>query len=84
MPESLTNYDALVTAALALPANDRMRLIDTLVDAVPEDQATELHPDWLPVLEQRDQELAEGRVKGEDWEKVRSRLFKRAGLSSEG
>jgi putative addiction module component (TIGR02574 family) len=71
------NYADQYSAAVQLPIEERMRLIDELWESIPEDDCPPLSPEWIAEIERRSAEIDAGTAELEDWESVRQRLFER-------
>lgn len=63
----MTTYAEIVTAALALPANQREELVETLLDSVSHDESTadkpQLSEAWQKELARRSAEIDDGTAK---------------------
>lgn len=62
--------DELITAALALPPEERERMIDALSDSLEEDGADDLGPELRATIARRIGELERGEVQGIPAEEV--------------
>ena len=69
--------EQLVQAALALPEEERLELIEVLLDS--QDRASNLpfDPAWLPELQRRSDEIEAGTVSTAPWSVVRERVRQR-------
>jgi putative addiction module component (TIGR02574 family) len=76
----MSDYDSVLAAAVELPVDDRLRLIDELAASVPDDRPPALSPEWLAEIARRSDELDAGTVQAEPWPQVRERLRRKAGL----
>jgi putative addiction module component (TIGR02574 family) len=76
----MSEYESVLSAALQLSEEDRLRLIDELASSVPDDQPPTLSDEWLAEIERRSAEIDSGAVMPEPWPKVRQRLFRKHGL----
>ncbi len=76
----MSQFEAVLTAAFALPVAERLQLIDALAATVPDDSPPTLSPEWLAELERRSAEIDSGTVKLIPWEEVRTGVFKKVGL----
>ncbi len=63
--------DALYQAALALSEDDRAELADRLLDSLPPDVPSQLHPAWRAELRRRAAQVDSGEVKPIPWQEVR-------------
>lgn len=75
----MTQYESILSAALQLSVDDRLRLIDDLAASLPDDHAAPLSP-WQAEIERRSAEIDSGAVTPIPWETVRKELFRRVGL----
>lgn len=64
--------DSLQAEALKLPASDRTRLLDALLDSI--DQDEEIEREWEKIADERDAELESGAVTAVDGPTVLARL----------
>ena len=64
--------DALQAEVLKLPAADRARLLDVLLDSIDEDE--EVEREWEQIADERDAELDSGAVSPVDGPTVLARL----------
>jgi putative addiction module component (TIGR02574 family) len=76
----MSQFEAVLTAAFALPVAERLQLIDALAATVPDDSPPTLSPEWLAELERRSAEIDSGTVKLIPWEEVRTGVFTKVGL----
>jgi putative addiction module component (TIGR02574 family) len=76
MPE----LESVLAAALQLPVDQRLRLIDELAATVPDDRPPSLCEEWLAEIEKRAAELDSAAVTPVPWESVRKDLFRKVGL----
>ncbi len=65
------SVDSLFDAALGLSEDQRAELIDRLLDSLPSQIPSELHPAWRSVVQRRSAELADGTVAAIPWDDVR-------------
>jgi putative addiction module component (TIGR02574 family) len=68
----------LVDTALDLPEDDRVQLIDALIDSVSPEEAVSLDEAWLKEIERRSAEVDAGLVKPVPWEDVKKRLLRKS------
>lgn len=76
----MSEFDAILSAALQLPVADRLRLIDELAASVPDDHPPALSGEWLEEIGRRSAESDSGAVATEPWADVRERLFRKHGV----
>jgi putative addiction module component (TIGR02574 family) len=74
-----SDFDSILDAAQALPAHERVRLIDVLWDTVPVDAEIPLHTEWEAELERRVTALKSGTAKTVPWTSVRQAALERIG-----
>ena len=67
----------LVDSALTLPENDRVQLIDALIDSVSPEGPPLLDETWLSEIERRSAEVDTGLVRPVPWEDVKKRLLRK-------
>lgn len=77
-----STLESLYQAALALPEDERAELADRLLDSLPPDVPSQLHPAWRAELHRRAAQIDSGEVKPVPWQEVR-RLAREA-LDQEG
>ena len=76
----MSDYESILSAASQLPVGDRLRLIDELASAVPDDQPPQLSDAWLREINRRSNEVDSGAVVTEEWADIRARLFAKHGI----
>ena len=64
----------VLSAALALPPDERLALASELLASVEQPWTDEWERAWATELDRRAEELDSGKVKGIPWEEVRERL----------
>ena len=64
----------VLSAALALPPDERLALASELLASVEQPWTDEWERAWAAELDRRAEDLESGRVKGIPWEEVRERL----------
>ena len=64
----------VLSAALALPPDERLALASELLASVEQPWTDEWERAWAAELDRRAEDLESGRVKGIPWEEVRQRL----------
>ena len=74
--------DQLLQAALALPDEDQLRLLDALGAAVEERGLRPFDDSWIAEIERRSAEYDAGKVTPIPWEEVKARA--RSRISSDG
>lgn len=78
----MPDFQSILSAASQLPIDDRLRLIDALVDSVPDNATPGLSPLWLDEIERRDAELKSGTAVTREWGQIRGRLESKLGTDS--
>jgi putative addiction module component (TIGR02574 family) len=63
--------ESLYQAALALPEDQRAELADRLLETLPADIPSQLHPAWKDELRRRSAQLDAGEVTPIPWDEVR-------------
>jgi len=63
--------ETLYQAALALPEEQRAELVDRLLDTLPPDVPSQLHPAWRAELKRRSAQVDAGEVTPVPWDEVR-------------
>ena len=77
----MTTIDDILAAALALPSQDRARLIPLLWDQLaPEDWCAPSSA-WIAEVNRRSDSIDAGIMRTDDWAAVRARARRQAGLS---
>jgi putative addiction module component (TIGR02574 family) len=67
----------ILDEALALPEPERAELVEILATTLEEDIfSRELHPDWIPEIERRLQEIRDGTAELIPWEEVKERVHR--------
>ncbi len=66
--------DELRIAALALPAQDRAKLVQELLRSLDEPEEGDIETAWLSEITRRAGEVADGSVQAVDWEIARQRI----------
>ena len=61
----------------ALPAEERLELLDALLVAERENGSLPLDPSWLPEVQRRSAEIDAGAVTLSTWDEVRERVRRR-------
>ena len=79
----MTDFSAVLTAALHLPADDRIRLIEALWDTVPPEAEFPLHAEWAPELERRVAAIKDGTATTVSWATIREEALARLGHGDE-
>src|SRR5207247_1658522 len=74
--------EALYQAALALPEDERATLADRLLDSLPPEVPSQLHPAWRAELRRRATQVDSGEVKPVPWQEVRRQAWE--ALDQEG
>lgn len=69
--------EQLVQAALALPENERLELIEALLDSPNSADELPFDPAWLPEIQRRSAEIEAGTVSLTPWPVVRERVRRR-------
>ena len=64
----------VLSAALALPPDERLALASELLASVEQPWTDEWERAWAAELDRRAEDLESGRVKGIPWDEVRQRL----------
>lgn len=71
------NFDSVLSAALLLPQEDRLNLIDALWNSVPPDSDVCFSEEWAHEIERRVAELESGTAKTTSWSQVRDEALAR-------
>lgn len=69
--------EQVAQAALALPEDERLELIEVLLDSHNSASELPLDPAWLPEIERRSGEIEAGTVSLSPWSVVRERARRR-------
>jgi putative addiction module component (TIGR02574 family) len=77
----MLEYDSVRQAAFQMSIGDRLRLIDELAAALPDDQPPSLSSEWLEEIGRRSAEIDSGAVATEPWPQIRQRVFNQLGLN---
>ena len=70
--------EQLLDAALALPENDRLELVDALIVSLQANDHCPLDDSWREIIRRRSAELRSGRVKPVPWEEVKRQVRDKA------
>jgi len=73
----MSNYEEIMSAALALPAGSRAMLAEQLLERLAVHEQERINALWVEEAERRDQELEDGTVKALPGEEVMNRLRER-------
>jgi putative addiction module component (TIGR02574 family) len=73
--------DAVFSAAMNLPVDERLRLIDELAASVPDDRPPSLSAEWIAEIDRRSEEIDRGETTLVPWEIVRAEMYRRAGIN---
>lgn len=73
------DFDSVLSAALLLPQEDRLNLIDALWNSVPPDSDVCFSEEWAHEIERRVAELDSGAPKTISWSQVRDEALSRIG-----
>ena len=76
----MSQYDAALSAAFALPIDERLKLIDALASTVPDDQPPALSAEWISEIDRRLAAIESGAEQTIPWETIRSELAQKVGL----
>jgi len=72
-----TAIEQLFQTIRALPAEERLELLDALLVAERETGPLPFDPSWLPEIQRRSAEIDAGTVKLSTWDEVRERVRRR-------
>ena len=75
--EMNATVEQIVQAALALPEEERLELIEVLLDSQDRTNDLPFDPAWLPELQRRSGEIEAGAVSTAPWSVVRERVRRR-------
>ena len=76
----MTTFDDVLGAAQNLPPDERVRLIDALIESVPPDEWPAPSEQWIAEAQRRSAEYDAGRMPASPWPEVRQRARRKAGL----
>jgi putative addiction module component (TIGR02574 family) len=68
----MSDFQSLFADASQLPVGERLHLIESLWDTLPDDAVPSLSPEWLAEIERRSAEYDARLVKPIPWETVRA------------
>ncbi len=71
----------VLAAALALPSEDRAKLILLLWDQIPPEDWSMPSAEWIAESNRRSELIDNGEMGADDWKSVRARARRKAGLS---
>lgn len=69
------SIDFVFQAAMALPIDERARLVDSLISTFPMQDASPLDESWLAEIERRSDEIDAGTAELIPWEEVRRQVI---------
>lgn len=69
------SLDGILAQVLRLPRPDRARLAEELLSSLEEADELEVSAAWVPELERRSREVAEGRVEAIEWGIARTEIL---------
>ncbi len=70
----IANTEQIVAAALALPEDDRLELVDRLIESLDGPPDDDVERAWADEIARRLEEVRSGKVVTVPWEEVRKRL----------
>lgn len=73
----MSSLSQVYEAALALPEQERVQLVDDLIATLKPQDAVPLDDAWLAEIERRSEEYDAGKVTGVPWSEVKERAWKR-------
>lgn len=73
----LSTWDEVRQAALALPEEERIQLVDDLLATLKPEKAAPLDDAWLAEIERRSAEFDAGEIATFSWEEVKERARQR-------
>ncbi|NQT38511.1 MAG: addiction module protein [Planctomycetes bacterium] len=76
----MTAFDDVLGAAWNLRPDERVRLIDALIESVPPDEWPPPSEQWIAEARRRSAEYDAGRMPSSPWPEVRQRARRKAGL----
>jgi len=74
---SMSSLDQILQAALTLPEEDRVQLVDTLIATLEPEDAAPLDDAWIAEIQRRSREYDSGTVTAIPWEEVKERARQR-------
>jgi putative addiction module component (TIGR02574 family) len=77
----MTTVEEILAAVRTLPADERSRLIPLLWDELADEDRVVLSPDWISEIQRRSEMVESGRMETDEWQSVRKRARRAAGLS---
>ncbi|MEX1042144.1 MAG: addiction module protein [Pirellulaceae bacterium] len=77
----MNTIDDILAAALALPSEDRAKLIPLLWDRISPEDWPMPSAAWIAESNRRSDLIDNGEMKADDWKDVRARARRNAGLS---
>ena len=77
----MTTVEEIVAAVRTLPADERSRLIPLLWDELADEDRVVLSPDWISEIQRRSEMVESGLMETDEWQSVRKRARRAAGLS---
>jgi len=76
----MSTFDEVLSAVQGLTAEDRLRLIDAIWDALPPEQWPAPSADWIAEAQRRSAEYDAGQMSASKWQDVRKRARQKADL----
>jgi putative addiction module component (TIGR02574 family) len=76
----MMTFNEVFDAAQALPASDRIRLMEALWEAVPESDWPPPNEEWIAESQRRSAEYGAGASTVSSWPEVKERARRKAGL----
>lgn len=73
----MQTLNEIMNAAMALPEDDRVQLVDSLITTLEPETAAPLDETWLAEIQRRSREYDQGLVQGSPWEQVKERARQR-------
>jgi hypothetical protein len=77
----MTTIEEILAAVRTLPAEERSRLIPLLWDELTDEDRVVLSPDWNSEIQRRSEMIESCLMETEEWQSVRKRARRAAGLS---
>lgn len=77
MEKSISTYEEIMNAALALPPGERVLLAEHLMESLPVEEQGRIEALWAEEAARRDKEIEDGIVKAIPGEEVMNRLRSR-------